>query len=204
MDSTIYGNQKDILPLVMNWLAGRIEEINRRHKEDTGEGLYEHFICRVKTGESMLEKCGRRGLPATPQSALRVISDAVGMRIVTAFVDDIYAIIGELEKLDGCNIIERKDYITNAKPNGYRSYHLILEVTAPYTDIDGNNPGKWFVEIQLRTIAMDSWAALEHQMSYKRDIPGEELIRAELKRCADELAACDISMQTIRDLIRSS
>ena len=107
-----------------------------------------------------------------------------------------------------CSVIwitikEEKDYIKNVKPNGYRSYHLIVEITAPYEDILGNNPGKFFAEIQVRTIAMDSWASLEHQMKYKHDIKNPELIVKELKRCADELAACDVSMQTIRNLINA-
>ena len=99
--------------------------------------------------------------------------------------------------------VKYKDYIKNVKPNGYRSYHLIVEITAPYEDILGNNPGKFFAEIQVRTIAMDSWASLEHQMKYKHDIKNPELIVKELKRCADELAACDVSMQTIRNLINA-
>ena len=105
--------------------------------------------------------------------------------------------------LPNLKIIKEKDYIKNVKPNGYRSYHLIVEITAPYEDILGNNPGKFFAEIQVRTIAMDSWASLEHQMKYKHDIKNPELIVKELKRCADELAACDVSMQTIRNLINT-
>ena len=202
MTTSVYGEQAAILPLVMKYLADRIDGINSRRREETGEGLYEHFIYRVKTEESMREKCRRKGLPETPESALRTIRDSIGMRIVTTFVDDVYRTAEAIEALDGVTVVKRKDYIKNAKPNGYRSYHMIIEAEAPFEDLYGNLPGRFFVEIQLRTIAMDSWAALEHQMSYKRDIPGEELIRAELKRCADELAACDISMQTIRELIK--
>ena len=80
---------------------------------------------------------------------------------------------------------------------------MIIRITTPYKDINGNVPGQFFAEIQLRTIAMDSWASLEHQMKYKHDIKNPELIVRELKRCADELAACDISMQTIRNLIHA-
>ena len=92
----------------------------------------------------------------------------------------------------------------NAKENGYRSYHLVVEVLDEEPDIRGNSPGRYYVEIQLRTIAMDSWASLEHQMKYKREIANAGIISRELKRCADELAACDISMQTIRQLIHES
>ena len=89
------------------------------------------------------------------------------------------------------DVIEEKDYIRHAKPNGYRSYHMILRVN-----------GSVYAEIQLRTISQDTWAALEHQMKYKKNIKNPEMITRELKRCADELASCDLSMQTIRNLIR--
>ena len=86
---------------------------------------------------------------------------------------------------------------------GYRSYHMIISVEEPYEDAKGNTPGIWYAEIQLRTIAMDSWAALEHQMKYKKTVSDNDLIVAELRRCADELAACDVSMQTISDMINN-
>lgn len=81
---------------------------------------------------------------------------------------------------------------------------MILEYTAPFADIDDNDPGTFFIEIQLRTIAMDSWASLEHKLKYKKNIDSQELIVAELKRCADELASCDLSMMTICKMIEYS
>lgn len=110
----------------------------------------------------------------------------------------------QLRQADWCEVIKEKDYITNAKPNGYWSYHVIIDETVPYQDIEGNNPGHFYVEIQLRTIAMDSWASLEHEMKYKHNIKNPERIGRELKRCADQLASCDVQMQTIRQLINSS
>ena len=100
----------------------------------------------------------------------------------------------------GVQSLKRK--ITKAKPNGYRSYHLILDVNENYQDVDGQNPGHFYVEIQLRTIAMDSWASLEHEIKYKHQIKNPERIGKELKRCADQLASCDIQMETIRQLIQ--
>ncbi len=79
---------------------------------------------------------------------------------------------------------------------------MILRMDVPFEDVLGQNPGQYFAEIQLRTIAMDSWASLEHQMKYKHDIKNPEMITRELKRCADELASCDLTMQTIRNLIQ--
>ena len=121
-----------------------------------------------------------------------------------SFIDDIFANVEKIKAFPDCNVIEEKDYIRHAKPNGYRSYHMIVEYKAPFIDVDGNDPGSFFIEIQLRTIAMDSWAALEHKLKYKKSIENQELIVAELKRCADELASCDLSMTTIRELIEKT
>ncbi len=197
----IYGNFKPILNLVLNDLIQQIEEFNIKSLDNTNEKAYEHLISRIKTPESMIEKCQRKNLPITTYSALHDIYDAIGIRIICRFINDIYTNLNYLKNLPNVKIIQEKNYIQNVKPNGYRSYHVIIEMNMPYEDVLGNNPGKFYAEIQLRTIAMDSWASLEHEMKYKHNIKNPELIVKELKRCADELAACDISMQTIRNLI---
>ncbi len=202
--SSIYGKFEPRLNYVMDLLRTELESYDRMIFEETGEHIFEHMTTRIKSDESMREKCRKRDLPETPYSALHEMQDAIGLRIVCAFRDDIYGIRDHIRKLPGISIYEEKDYIRHAKPNGYRSYHLILVVQTGFEDVEGNVPGNFFAELQLRTIAMDSWASLEHKMSYKRDIKNRELIQAELKRCADELASCDISMETIRNLIRNS
>ena len=202
--SAIYGEFRPVLEDIRNEFERRIVEYTADEYVKTGKKIYEHLIARVKSGESMEEKCLRRGLEPTPHSALKEIRDSIGIRIVCSFIDDIYANIERIHSFPDCRIVEEKDYIRHAKPNGYRSYHMILEYSAPFADVDGNTPGKFFIEIQLRTIAMDSWAAMEHKLKYKKDIPNQELIVAELKRCADELASCDLSMTTIRELIENS
>ncbi len=204
MNESIYGPHAATLPLVMGTLVQAIERFQDQYRHRYGQSPYEHFLHRVKGEESMREKCARKGLPATPHSALWDIHDAVGLRIVTHFVDDIYALADYLRRLDHVTIVEEKDYIRTAKPNGYRSYHIVLLVEVPYEDVLGRNPGQFFAELQLRTIAMDSWAALEHEVTYKKNLNGVnlELVRTELKRCADELASCDLSMMTIRNLVR--
>ncbi|MDO5149528.1 MAG: GTP pyrophosphokinase family protein [Oscillospiraceae bacterium] len=162
------------------------------------------MTARVKSEESMAEKCIRKGYSPDPYTAMKVMHDSIGIRIVCSFIDDIYTNIEKIHSFPDCRIFEEKDYIRHAKPNGYRSYHMILEHTSHFSDIDGNSPGKLFIEIQLRTIAMDSWASLEHKLKYKKNISNQEMIVAELKRCADELASCDLSMTTIRELIERS
>ena len=199
--SSIYGEFRPILEQIKNTFEQRISDYTAEEYEKTGIKIYEHLIARVKSEESTTEKCERKGLPQTPHSAMKLLTDSIGIRIICSFIDDIFANIEKIRAFPDCRIIEEKDYIRHAKPNGYRSYHMILEYTAPVADVDGNNPGTFYIEIQLRTIAMDSWAALEHKLKYKKNIANQELIVAELKRCADELASCDLSMTTIRELI---
>lgn len=204
MTDTIYGEYAEYLPLILEDFSERIQEKNKEAKQATGYKLFEHFVARVKTPESMVEKCQRKSLPVTTESALKEIRDSIGLRIVCGFVDDIYTLAELIRQFDDCKVVTEKDYIKNAKPNGYRSYHMIVEVVTPYPDCLGNEQGSYFIEIQLRTIAMDSWASLEHQMKYKHDIKDPKRIVRELKRCADELASCDLTMQTIRNLIQES
>lgn len=180
----------------------QFEQLNKNYEKGHGERLYEHLRGRVKSEASMEGECKRKDLPLTPQSALRANRDSVGLRVVCNFIDDIYTCIDFIKQWDNVNVYQEKDYITNAKTNGYRSYHMIFDVTVPDEDVDGNIPGHYFVEVQLRTIAMDTWASLEHDMKYKHQIKNPEMIGNELKRVADELASCDVSMQTIRQLIR--
>ena len=187
---SIYGEHLRDLIEIQQEMTARVELIRKDMREEIGMDPVEHCLSRVKSEESMREKCRRKGLLETEKSALEVIHDAIGFRIVCAFVDDVYTIRDRLAAFPDCEVIEEKDYIRHAKLNGYRSYHMILRVR-----------GQYYVEFQLRTISMDTWAALEHHLKYKKRIENESLIVQELKRCADELASTDISMQTIRDMI---
>ncbi|WP_181577148.1 GTP pyrophosphokinase [Lactobacillus crispatus] len=198
----IYGKYAPTLDKLLGQMMAQFEQLNKNYEKGHGERLYEHLRGRVKSEASMEGKCKRKDLPLTPQSALRANRDSVGLRVVCNFIDDIYTCIDFIKQWDNVSVYQEKDYITNAKPNGYRSYHMILDVTVPDEDVDSNIPGHYFVEVQLRTIAMDTWASLEHEMKYKHQIKNPEMIGNELKRVADELASCDVSMQTIRQLIR--
>ena len=204
MEESIYGKYKEHLDVILDSIVGRINEYTQAEYEKSGVKLHEHLIARVKSEESMREKCERRGLEPTTYSALRELTDSIGIRIICSFIDDVYENVRLIKSFPDVEVVLDKDYIKHAKPNGYRSYHMIIKVKTPFEDVEGNTPGEYFVELQLRTIAMDSWASLEHKMKYKKNIANSELIVAELKRCADELAACDVSMQTIRNLINYS
>ena len=149
-DTGIYGSHLPRMEAVKDKLLAVIENTRRVLTEKNGMDPAEHVLARIKSEERMREKCRRQGLPETEESALVRIHDAVGLRVVCAFLDDVYAMRDALASADGVEIVQEKDYIRAAKPNGYRSYHMILR-------IDG-----YFAEIQLRTISMDTRAALEH------------------------------------------
>lgn len=189
---SIYGTSKPLLEETMQMVLREITKIRTEMTEELGMDPIEHLLGRIKSEESMREKCRRKGLPETPESALEKIHDAIGLRVVCAFLDDVYTIRDRLLALPRIRLVEEKDYIRHVKPNGYRSFHMIIIVDE-----------KIYAEIQLRTISMDTWAALEHHLKYKKEIGrGTALISAELKRCADELASTDSSMQTLRDMIQ--
>lgn len=149
---------------------------------------------RIKSPESMMRKLERKGISTDGNTALEMTHDAVGVRVVCSFLDDVYKIADWLRTRPEFEIVETKDYIAYPKPNGYRSLHMILSFSS-----FGDRKIK--AEIQLRTIAIDFWAALEHQLKYKKNVEHEKTIRSELKRCADEIASVDVSMQTLRELI---
>ena len=151
----------------------------------------EHYKIRIKSADSMLEKLQRRGFPQTVEAALAENHDAVGLRIVCTFLSGVYEVAQCIR--EQFEVIEEKDYIRSPKPNGYRSLHIIVRFAMPAREI--------FAEIQLRTIAMDCWASLEHLLKYKKEIQSHALIAGELKRCAEELASADLRMQTIEELI---
>ena len=203
MLESFYKDSIVLLEGVIAEIIARLEIIRKYKIVHNDRDPIEYITSRVKSEESMKEKLKRKNLQVNLETALTKIYDAAGIRIICEYIDDVYSVVKMLKKFKDLKILQEKDYIKNPKENGYRSYHLIVEITAPYEDILGNNPGKFFAEIQVRTIAMDSWASLEHQMKYKHDIKNPELIVKELKRCADELAACDVSMQTIRNLINA-
>lgn len=153
---------------------------------------------RIKSAESMRQKLQRLAFPVTAESAMKNVFDAAGVRLVCPFIQDIDRTAELIRAIPGVQIQTEKDYIRSPKPNGYRSYHMILSMPLRFL---GNSPKTVWLEVQLRTIAMDCWANIEHQLKYKQNIPDQALLLQELKRCADEITSTDLSLQTIRDLI---
>lgn len=152
---------------------------------------------RLKSSASIMEKLNRRGLPFTVENVEENLHDVAGIRVVCSYVDDIYVLAQALAQQDDITVIRRKDYIRNPKPNGYRSYHMIVSVPVFFSD----QTREMAVEVQIRTIAMDFWASLEHQLKYKKDIDDAENIMYELRACADVINRTDYHMQSLRDRI---
>ena len=148
---------------------------------------------RIKTPRSIIGKLKRRGYPIYLQSMMENLNDIGGIRVICPFIEDIYTVADMLMRQDDLTLLEKKDYIRSPKPNGYRSLHLILEV--PIFLSEATKPVR--IELQLRTIAMDFWASLEHQLRYKSDIEVPPQISDDLKACADVIAATDEEMQRI-------
>lgn len=153
---------------------------------------------RIKSAESIRQKLQRLAFPVTAESAMKNVFDAAGVRLVCPFIQDIDRTAELIRAIPGVQIQTEKDYIRSPKPNGYRSYHMILSMPLRFL---GNSQKTVWLEVQLRTIAMDCWANIEHQLKYKQNIPDQALLLQELKRCADEITSTDLSLQTIRDLI---
>ena len=187
-----YGSDLDALLRTQSMLEAKAEQMKTDAAVDDLQPIV-YYCSRVKSPESMLRKLEARGFPVSLESALANAYDAVGIRLICSFASDVFAVVERLENDPDIEIDDKKDYLSYPKPNGYRSVHLC--VTLKQTGMHA--------EIQVRTIAMDFWATLEHQLKYKRSVSNESLIKSELKRCADEIASVDISMQTIREILQN-
>ena len=159
----------------------------------------EHIKARIKTPESIVKKLKRYGQESTIDNMVKYINDIAGIRIICSFTSDIYRIADMIRDQKDIQVIAVKDYITYPKASGYKSYHML--VTVPVFLSDRTVDVK--VEIQIRTVAMDFWASLEHQLKYKKEIGHAAMMSGELKQCADDIASVDLSMQTIRDIIEA-
>lgn len=151
-----------------------------------------HMECRLKSPRSLFEKLERKGLEIEIASIYQ-ITDMAGIRVICNYIDDVYAVASLLLKQDDIKLIRRRDYIKEPKESGYRSLHLVVEIPVFLSDKTEMVP----VEIQLRTIAMDTWASLEHELKYKRSGGITLEMEEELKDCANAMAEVDRRMEEI-------
>ena len=175
-----YGEKLQMLRNGQQYLSDMIAEYPVKKTADGIQPIL-YINSRIKAPESLMLKLQ--------------IHDIIGVRVICSFGEEVYRVAQWISNREHVEVIERKDYIAYPKPNAYRSLHLIVKFTEKGME-------QITAEIQLRTIAHDFWAVLEHQMKYKKSVEHETVIKSELKRCADEIASLDVSMQTIRELLR--
>jgi len=175
----------------------KVEILDKNYKFIDGPNPIDHIKSRVKSIDSLLEKLRRKNIQINMENIRENIEDIAGIRIICSFESDVYKIAELIKKQEDITFVREQDYIAFPKPNGYRSYHMIIKV--PVYLIDRVELVK--VEIQIRTDAMDFWASLEHKAryKYKGDVP-EHLIK-ELKVCAEKIHELDGRMYLISDLI---
>ena len=161
----------------------------------------ESIKTRIKSVDSLVRKMNRKNIPLDIKSIEENIYDIAGVRVICSFPEDIYFLEECLLKQDDITLIERKDYIASPKPGGYRSLHWIVEV--PIFLQNEKRPMK--VEVQLRTIAMDFWASLEHKLRYKKNLDEAllEALQKELLDCSNKSAELDLRMEAVRKQIES-
>lgn len=172
----------------------KLEILNTEFEVRYQRNPISNIQSRLKSQVSIMEKMSRKGLPVTRQSIEENIYDIAGVRVICSYVDDIYRLADALVGQDDIELVAKKDYIANPKPNGYRSLHLIVRLPVYFAE----STQKITAEIQIRTIAMDFWASLEHQIKYKKKMNDPEAVAAKLKQCADIITCTDIMMQNIR------
>ena len=197
MKESFYKDEIIKLEAVITEINARLNVIRKYEKLYNERDPIEYIKTRVKSEESMKEKLKRKKLDVTLENALNSIYDAAGIRIVCAYIDDVYSIVNMIKQYDDLIVIKEKDYIKNPKENGYRSYHIVMSVPLSIA----GNINRVYIEIQIRTIAMDFWSSLEHEMKYKKYIDNQDIIVDELRRCANEIATTDINMMAIRNMI---
>lgn len=147
----------------------------------------EHITSRSKDPQNIIQKLKRMGMEPTLENARLYLNDIGGVRVICSLIEDVYSIARLLARQNDIKVLKIKDYIKNPKPNGYRSYHMIVEVPVYLTD--RISPVR--IEVQIRTVAMDLWAGLEHKIYYKSGLEIPQELKDEIKQAADDMAAID-------------
>ena len=191
---------RDIL-IVYNWglkaFLVKLEIINEDFKNFHNNNPIEYIKGRIKTPESIAAKLSRMNIDITADNAKKYIKDISGIRIICTFNKDIYSLVDIIKSLPDINVLGEEDYINNLKPSGYRSYHISTAIPVHYSGKTEDIP----VEVQIRTSAMDFWAALEHKVRYKYDEHIPEYLCDDLVICADKIAELDKRMYLIHEII---
>lgn len=195
-------NWKEVMLIyssALKQISTKLEILNDEFQHVHRYNPIEHIKSRVKTPESIVKKLKKHGYESTIQNMVEYVNDIAGIRVICSFTSDIYQIAEMIRNQSDIKVISIKDYIVNPKKSGYKSYHMLVTIPVYLSDriVDTK------VEIQIRTVAMDFWASLEHKMRYKKNIAPEQVkfLQEELSDCAIQSSALDERMQNIRNVI---
>lgn len=180
-------------------IGTKLEILNDEFQHVHQYNPIEHIKSRIKTSESIVKKLKKHGYESTIDNMIKYINDIAGIRIICSFTTDIYRIAEMLERQSDIKVLSIKDYIKRPKPSGYKSYHMIVSIPIYLSEkrVDAK------VEIQIRTVAMDFWASLEHKMHYKFEGDAPEHIKAKLIECAKMVSDLDARMLSLNEEISS-
>lgn len=205
MQLPLYYNEEDewnrallLYDSVLREINTKLEILNNEFKQAHQYNPIEHITSRIKSPESIARKIRKKGLELTVENIVKYVNDVAGVRIICSFTSDIYRIASSISNQDDVMVLRVKDYIANPKPNGYMSYHMIVSIPIFLT----NDVIDTKVEIQIRTIAMDFWASLEHKIYYKFEGKAPAGIKDELKECANIISFLDEKMLSINESVK--
>ena len=196
--STEFAKRMSYYKCAMLEVETRFNVLNEEYILEHGRAPVNSIKSRLKTLPSLREKLERKNIPFDVDTMEEQLNDIAGVRVICSFPEDVYTMANAFLAMDDIEVLQEKDYIKNPKPNGYRSLHLIVAI--PVYLAGGKRMTK--VEIQLRTIAMDFWASLEHQLRYKQDNEFTEEMATELYACAQLSAALDLRMDKLRKSVQ--
>ena len=183
---------------VLKEISTKLEILNNEFKLAHQYNPIEHITSRIKSAQSIARQIRIKGKELTVENIIKYVNDVAGVRIICSFTSDIYRIAKAIAKQDDVTVLQVKDYISEPKPNGYMSYHMIVAIPIFLSNDVVNTK----VEIQIRTIAMDFWASLEHKIYYKFDGKAPDGIREELRECANIISFLDQKMLAINESVK--
>lgn len=181
-------------------ISTKLEILNDEFQHVHRYNPIEHIKSRIKTPESIVKKLKKHGYESTIGNMVRYVNDIAGIRVICSFTSDIYQIAEMISNQSDINVISVKDYIVNPKPSGYKSYHMLVTVPVYLSDRIENTK----VEIQIRTVAMDFWASLEHKIHYKFEGNAPEHIKEQLVECSRIVSNLDARMLSLNKEIQQS
>ncbi len=179
-------------------ISTKLEILNDEFQHVHRYNPIEHIKSRIKTPESIVKKLKKNGYESTIENMIKYVNDIAGIRVICSFTSDIYQIAEMITNQSDIKVISVKDYIVNPKPSGYKSYHMLVTVPVYLSDRIADTK----VEIQIRTVAMDFWASLEHKIHYKFEGNAPEHIREQLVECAQMVSALDARMLSLNEEIQ--